>query len=75
MKSAVKLQLLGETHTDMISEELLLDLGRSLYKLHFQLLLFIEAANKMITSLKNTLKSTQVNIKQFLIFYLKNILN
>lgn len=62
VKGAAKLQLLDETHSDMISEELLLDLGRSLYKLHFQLLLLIEAANKMITSLRNALKSSQVRL-------------
>lgn len=44
--------MLGEAHgSEAGLEEMLLDLGRSLYKLHFQLLLLIEASNKMLGAL------------------------
>ncbi|XP_063231705.1 protein furry [Bacillus rossius redtenbacheri] len=51
VKAMVKLQLLGE---GLSSEELVLDLGRALYKLHFQLLLLIEASNKMVAAIAAT---------------------
>jgi hypothetical protein len=43
----------------------LLDLGKSLYKLYFQLLLLIEAGNKIIATLHNTLKTAEVERLQF----------
>lgn len=69
VKAALKLQLLGEQQTDIISEELLLDLGRALYKLHFQLLLFVESANKMTSTLTTTLKTSQVNSLNYNLIY------
>ncbi|XP_021940399.1 protein furry [Zootermopsis nevadensis] len=51
VKTTVKLNLLGENQSELGNEELVLDLGRALYKLHFQLLLLIEASNKMVTAL------------------------
>ncbi|XP_071055767.1 protein furry isoform X2 [Onthophagus taurus] len=58
VKTSLKLeQLSGQG--DHQNEDYLLDLGKALYKLHFQLLLLIEAANKMISTLNTTLKNTQ----------------
>lgn len=44
------------------TNESVLDLGRSLYKLHFQLLLLLESANKMFTALCSTAQDNQVSI-------------
>lgn len=41
-------------------EECVLDLGRALYKLHFQLLLLLESANKMFSVLCATASDNQV---------------
>lgn len=41
-----------------------LDMGRSLYKLHFQLLLLLESANKMFTALCSTAQDNQVTAVQ-----------
>lgn len=60
VKTSLKLELLSGQHNDTRHEDYLLDLGKALYKLHFQLLLLIEAANKMISTLNITLKSIQV---------------
>lgn len=65
MKTANKLQSLGEahSHTESGLEEMLLDLGRSLYKLHFQLLLLIEASNKMLCALTSAAKNSQASLQ------------
>lgn len=47
--------------SDVRHEDYLLDLAKALYKLHFQLLLLIEATNKMNLTLTSALKSAQVN--------------
>ncbi|KAJ8877508.1 hypothetical protein PR048_021963 [Dryococelus australis] len=54
VKTTVKLQLLGEC---LSSEEVVLDLGRALYKVHFQLLLLIEVSNKMVAAIAATAHS------------------
>lgn len=61
VRTANKIQSLGETpsHSDSGLEEMLLDVGRALYKLHFQLLLLIEASNKMLIALMNAAKNSQ----------------
>ncbi|KAF5278113.1 hypothetical protein FQR65_LT03629 [Abscondita terminalis] len=59
IKTTLKLEMLSGQQSDERNDEYLLDLGRALYKLHFQLLLLIEAANKMVTSLVATLKNMQ----------------
>lgn len=46
-------------------EDAALDLGRACYKLHFQLLLLLESANKMFTVLCNTAHENQVIFKNF----------
>jgi hypothetical protein len=62
MKTTVKLNLLGENQSELGNEELVLDLGRALYKLHFQLLLLIEASNKMVTAVTTAAHNSQVII-------------
>lgn len=59
IKTSVKLEMLSGQQTDARNDEYLLDLGRALYKLHFQLLLLIEATNKMVTTLVATLRNLQ----------------
>lgn len=57
IKTSLKLEQLSVQMPDRL-EDYLLDLSKALYKLHFQLLLLIEAANKMISTLTATLKSS-----------------
>lgn len=64
MKTTTKLQALDEANsTDASIEEMLLDLGRALYKLHFQLLLLIEASNKMLGALLGAAKNIQIQLQ------------
>lgn len=44
-----------------LNEESILDLGRSLYKLHLQLLLLLEAAAKMYITLSNSATDNKVS--------------
>ncbi|XP_034942121.1 protein furry isoform X2 [Chelonus insularis] len=61
VKATNKLQAFGESHgSDFNSEEMLLGLGRSFYKLHFQLLLLIEASNKMLLALTKASRSVTI---------------
>jgi hypothetical protein len=53
VKTTLKVEYLNGQHY-------LLDLGKSLYKLYFQLLLLIEAGNKIIATLHNTLKTAEL---------------
>lgn len=63
-KATAKLQALGGSHTTEAGvEEMLLDLGRALYKLHFQLLLLIEASNKMLGALTNAARNVQIPLQ------------
>lgn len=63
-KATAKLQALGGSHTTETGlEEMLLDLGRALYKLHLQLLLLIEASNKMLSTLMNAAKNVQIPLQ------------
>lgn len=55
-------------HRDI--EESVLDIGRSLYKLHFQLLLMLESANKMFNVLCTTASENQVC--KIFIYYLSH---
>lgn len=61
VKTSLKLEMLSGQQSETRQEDYLLDLGKALYKLHFQLLLLIEAANKMIGTLCSTLRSSQVS--------------
>ena len=64
MKTTAKLHALGEAQsTDAGVDEMLLDLGRALYKLHLQLLLLIEASNKMLSALLCVAKNIQVQLQ------------
>lgn len=60
IKTSVKLQLLNEEDGADSGNELALDLGRALYKLHFQLLLLLEAAHKMLSALSNIARANKV---------------
>lgn len=62
VKTSLKLEMLSGKETDGRHEEYLLDLGRALYKLHFQLLLLVEAANKMVATLCATLRASMVSL-------------
>lgn len=63
-KATAKLHSLGGSHTtDTGVEEMMLDLGRALYKLHFQLLLLIEASNKMLLALMNAARNVQIPLQ------------
>lgn len=64
VKTSLKLEMLSGQPTDARHEEYLLDLGKALYKLHFQMLLLVEAANKMIGILCSTLRSSQVSLNK-----------
>ncbi|XP_044597140.1 protein furry isoform X1 [Cotesia glomerata] len=65
VKATNKLQVLGGDSSagqDQSSEEMHLVLGRAFYKLHFQLLLMIEASNKMLLSLTKASKNVTVQL-------------
>lgn len=63
VKATNKLQVLGDSHgTDLGAEEMLLGLGRAFYKLHFQLLLLIEATNKMLLALTKASKNISIQL-------------
>ncbi|XP_072390599.1 protein furry isoform X1 [Diabrotica undecimpunctata] len=57
VKTTLKLERLSGQQSDFHNEQYLLDLGKALYKLYFQLLLLIEAGNKMVSILHSSLKS------------------
>ncbi|CAH1110307.1 unnamed protein product [Psylliodes chrysocephalus] len=60
VKTTLKLERLsGQQSGDFHHEQYLLDLGKALYKLYFQLLLLIEAGNKMVSTLHGSLKSAE----------------
>lgn len=61
IKTSVKLQLLNEEDGGDSGNELVLDLGRALYKLHFQLLLLLEAAHKMLSALSNIARANKLS--------------
>jgi len=58
----MKLQLDGEAkHATDVPTSLLVDAGRALYKLLFQLVLLLEATHKMVNALSTTAKTCQVS--------------
>ncbi|XP_046735470.1 protein furry [Diprion similis] len=64
VKATSKLHILGESHAGEAGlEEMLLDLGRALYKLHFQLLLLIEASNKMLGALTTAVNNVSIQLQ------------
>jgi hypothetical protein len=65
MKTVDKFHSFGESHshTENTLEEILLDLGRAFYKLHFQLLLLIEASNKMLCALTNAARNSHASLQ------------
>lgn len=61
VRASAKLELLGESGGTLTSSgELVLDLGRALYKLHFQLVMVLEAANRMVGALSIAAETNQV---------------
>ncbi|XP_018335374.1 protein furry-like isoform X2 [Agrilus planipennis] len=75
VKTSLKLEMLSGEHPDSRHEEYLLDLGKALYKMHFQLLLLVESANKMISTLNATLKSSQLRDFAAELVSVRNALN
>ncbi|XP_011494859.1 PREDICTED: protein furry [Ceratosolen solmsi marchali] len=65
MKTVNKLNSLEESNSHTVNslEEMFLDLGRAHYKLHFQLLLLIEASNKMLCALTSAAKNSQESLQ------------
>lgn len=62
MKASRKLQSLGDlNHSEPGQDELLLELGRSMYKLHFQLLLLVETSHKMAAALGLAARTSAVS--------------
>ncbi|XP_050300806.1 protein furry isoform X2 [Anthonomus grandis grandis] len=57
VKATLKLELLSGQQPDVQHEQYIVDLGRALYKLFFQLILLVEAGNKIIASLHTCLRS------------------
>lgn len=61
IKSSVKLQLMSEEEGgESGANELVIDLGRALFKLHFQLLLVLEASQKMVSTLSSVARRHKV---------------
>jgi len=61
IKSALKLQAMQEVLAEYPTDDQLVDMCRSLYKLHFQLLLLFESYCKLIDLLATNIKHAQVN--------------
>lgn len=62
VKTTLKLERLSGQKSDFHHEQYLLDLGKALYKLYFQLLLLVEAGNKVISMLHSSLKASEVSL-------------
>lgn len=61
VRASAKLELLGESGGILTSNlELLLDVGKALYKLHFQLVMVLEAANRMVGALTSAAETNQL---------------
>ncbi|CAH0545977.1 unnamed protein product [Brassicogethes aeneus] len=74
VKTTLKLEFLSGVQSDFHQEQYLLDLGKALYKLYFQLLLLVEAGNKMVQQLHNSLKSVEFKDVSLDILNVKNAL-
>ncbi|XP_014679843.1 PREDICTED: protein furry homolog-like [Priapulus caudatus] len=61
IKSSLKLQSLGETMHNFSGEEQRVEMCRSLYKLHFQLLLLFQSFAKLISLLQTGCKLAQIS--------------
>merc|ERR1740128_285213 len=60
VQSTKKLQLMGETFPEQTYDEQHFDLCRYLYRLHFQVLLFIENSAKLVNALQNVAASHEM---------------
>nr|XP_023011562.1 protein furry [Leptinotarsa decemlineata] len=74
VKTTLKLERLSGQQSDFHHEQYLLDLGKALYKLYFQLLLLVEAGNKMVAILHNSLKAAEFKDVTSDIMSIKNAL-
>lgn len=61
VKTTLKLEKLSGQQSDFHHEQYLLELGKALYKLYFQLLLLVEAGNKIVATLHGILSSANVS--------------
>ncbi|XP_066250595.1 protein furry isoform X1 [Euwallacea similis] len=57
VKATLKLEQLSGQQSDFQHQQYLVDLGKALYKLYFQLILLVEAGNKMIAALHGSLRN------------------
>lgn len=73
IKTSVKLQLLNEEEIET-SPEVLLELGKALCKLHFQLLLLLESVYKILGQLISLSRGFQVKLTPFVILYFLTLL-
>lgn len=60
LRSAMKLESIGEEISEEMLDETKLDLCRGLYKLHFQALLLVDSYNKVLSHLTNSINHTQI---------------
>lgn len=67
VQSTVKLQLMGESFPEQTYDEQHYDLCRYLYRLHFQVLLFMENSVKLVNALQNVAACHEVRQVQYLI--------
>ncbi|KAK9877860.1 hypothetical protein WA026_020090 [Henosepilachna vigintioctopunctata] len=75
VKTTLKLEMLGGRKSEFRHDQYLMDLGKALFKLFFQLLLLVEAENKLVSLLYTTLTNAEfkditseiINIKNALV--------
>ncbi|OQR78358.1 protein furry-like [Tropilaelaps mercedesae] len=60
LRSATKLEAIGEEMNEELMDETRLDLCRALYKLHFQTLLLVDSYNKALSHLASSINHTQI---------------
>ncbi|XP_022655915.1 protein furry-like isoform X2 [Varroa destructor] len=60
LRSATKLEAIGEEMSEELMDETKLDLCRALYKLHFQTLLLVDSYNKTLSHLAGSINHTQI---------------
>lgn len=72
LRSAMKIEAMGEVlHSECNIEELRTDLCKSLYKMHFQLLLLIESYSKLVSLLASASNNPSVSFYFILIHFFK----
>lgn len=61
VKTTLKLEMLSGQPSEYRNDQYFMDLGKSIFKLYFQLLLLIEAVNRLMCLLHNTLLAADVS--------------